>query len=286
MRPVGTALLLILASSCSSPFAPYSHIGALSVIAIHAEPPEVGPNQTTTLTATAFDPMGRPIVIDWAACTLPPDSSGAEIPPACFTTASGDGILPIGEGDSVSFTMPDLHLDPKTAFLQHRFDATDGVYLPIRLVVKAGDSTLQAAYGLRYSVLPMPPNRNPIITDIVIAGDADGGAPDASLTDGLAWDRSSPLTMRAILSPDSAEQYMVVSLDSNGNPVATQKTEVLRVAWFATEGAFDNEVTGLDRPDTTLTFDATTPAGPLDVWTVVNDGRGGNAVVHRTLQLR
>jgi hypothetical protein len=254
------------------------------VISIKAEPPDITAGQTTTLTALAFDPMGRPLTMSWAACTLPVDSSGANVNPACITTASGDGIVPIGAGASVQFTMPRLPIDLPNLFKSGALDQTDGYYLPIRVVVTAGDNTVTAIYRLRYTLFP-PANKNPKLIDLVQSPDGDAGTPAISIPEGLSWDKGLPLVMRAVPSADSIEKYTIITLDANNQPLPETVSEELRISWFSTAGKFDNEHTGTDKPDTTITFDPAMAAGPVDLWVVVNDGRGGDDTLHRTLNL-
>ncbi len=55
--------------------------------------------------------------------------------------------------------------------------------------------------------------------------------------------------------------------------------EAMRVSWFATAGAFEHDVTGRAADDPALTADndwvAPTTAGPVHLWLVLRDSRGG-----------
>lgn len=284
MRTLPNSALLCLAAAaapgCGSKFQPYSHIAALSVVAIKAEPPELGPGQTAQLTAEAVDPSGNDITIQWDACFDPPSPTGDVVNPDCVTNATADYLVPFGEGKSVSFTMPKI--DPRLLGLP---DFTSGLYLPLRLTVSAGDHQITAVYRMRYSIFP-PPNQNPRIDGLLLLPDGVTGAPGGSLDDGTVFEAGRAVSFRALLHEGGAEQYMVVSLDKNKMPVFSPQTEELRVSWFSTVGTFDNEHTGVARPDTTLTIDAGTPPGRFDLFAAVSDGRGGEDFVHRSLVVR
>ena len=53
----------------------------------------------------------------------------------------------------------------------------------------------------------------------------------------------------------------------------------MTVAWFATGGSFDNDRTGRDTSDLTASSDngwhAPAAAGPVHLWVVLRDDRGG-----------
>ena len=266
---------------CGGNFQPYSHIAALSVLAIKAEPPELAPGETTTLTAEAFDPEGRAITLQWAACLDPPSpTTGDVVNPDCLTTTTADYLLPLGTGISVPFTMPAI--DPKTLGTP---DVTSGLYLPVRVLISAGDSHITAVYRLRFSLFP-PPNQNPRIDEILLLPDGISGSEGGSLSDGEPIDAGRPVSFRTLLHPGSAETYKVITLDQNKQPVVSTQTEELRVSWFSTQGTFTNEHTGEARPDTTLTVAVGTPPGPLELWAAVGDGRGGEDFLHRSLVIR
>jgi len=55
--------------------------------------------------------------------------------------------------------------------------------------------------------------------------------------------------------------------------------ESMRVSWFASAGSFEHEVTGRDEGDLATTTDnswsAPATAGPVHLWIVLRDSRGG-----------
>ena len=175
-------------------------------------------------------------------------------------------------------------------------DATAGFYQPVRLVATAGDATVPAAYRVRYSLGLTPPNQNPAIAGVFIV---PAGAPDPVPVDQLVPldEAASPevhvgdkLNLRATLVDGSAETYLV----PDGDPAAgktRQVTEVVSIAWYSTAGDLGTGVTGVDQPDTELTFKKYTPTPapegtPVDLWIVARDERGGTDWVHRGLLLK
>ncbi|MGZ3441640.1 MAG: hypothetical protein ACXVDD_19100, partial [Polyangia bacterium] len=81
--------------------------------------------------------------------------------------------------------------------------------------------------------------------------------------------------------------YIVFDGDPRTTPPRTA-TETVRISWFTTAGSFDNDVTGVAKPDTTLTLDKHLPAADtlIDLWVVARDERGGIDVKHATLMFR
>jgi hypothetical protein len=270
-------LALIAIAGCNSSFPPYSHIHSLSVLAMTADPPEVAIGASSTVSVTAFDPAGGAFTIDWAACTLaPPIGTGADVNPQCITATTGDFLIPLGSGPSATVTMPSLQ--PTDLGVP---DDSDGFYLPVRAIVQASGAQVTAIYRLRLD-LGDPPNHNPNLVAILRGGDDMNGM-GTPVNDGDVVHPGDAIQLAASLGPGSVEDYFVIDLASL---MPVMRTETLRTSWFATQGTFSEEHTSVDRPDTTLTLDGNTPAGPLDLWSVVRDERGGTSVLHRTLMVQ
>jgi hypothetical protein len=73
-----------------------------------------------------------------------------------------------------------------------------------------------------------------------------------------------------------AERYVVFDTTSGG---LVDQREGIAVSWFATRGAFDSDATGRAGADTQTTSDngwqSPTQPGPVDIWVVLRDDRGG-----------
>lgn len=257
-RLVALPHVLWALAACTNDFPPYSHIHSLSVLAVVAEPPEVPPGGRAALRALVVDPAGggRPVTFDWAMCTLAP-SGYATVNDRCVTEASGPFLIPLGDGATAGATMPAVRLADLGLP-----DASDGFYVPVRLLVRAGDETVTAIYRLRYGI-GTPANHNPSLADFV-AEDQGGGS----------------YALGARLDAGAAEDYQVYDFDAQA---AVTRREQLRFSWFTTAGFVSDEHTGADAPRTQLTVAA---GGPVDVWVVVRDERGGSDYRHLALAPR
>jgi hypothetical protein len=158
-------------------------------------------------------------------------------------------------------------------------DVTGGYYQPLRLVdgelqsfalervtcdlAQAG-ADLAVQYAMTYTA-----NQNPSLLPLTATVDGAPVALDA-LPAGAAVDF-------AVGWPaDAVESFPVFDIVS-----ATLVThrESMRVSWFATTGSFAHEVTGRDEndpaTDTDNVWTAPASAGPVHLWLVLRDSRGG-----------
>jgi hypothetical protein len=279
MSRVRTPVLaaLLFACGCNPGFKPYSLIRDLSVLAVKADPPELGPRQSAHLQAVVVDPQGRTLGREWDYCVVPASVS-LDADQACAVPPVDGGtpgwVTPIGTGDDATVTMPAL--PPQALGLP---DETDGLYLPVRLIVTTGDRALTTIYPLRFALIP-PPNHNPRIADVLRLPDPVSGDEGGPLADGTPVHAGAQVALRGTFADGSAETYLVFDTQTK---MPTMRTEVLRASWFATHGSFSQEHTGTDQPDTVLQVDADAPVGPLDVWLVLRDDRGGTDFLHRAL---
>ena len=268
-------VLAALASACTRSFTPASYVHGLRVLAVKAEPPEVAPGQSTTLTALAVDTTGAPVEVSWVACTEPALTGKGSINPDCFAAGAAPFLVPLGAGLSLTATVPNVtpsDFGPP--------DASGGLYLPIVLHATSASGALDAAYGLRLAQ-GTPPNQNPLLADVVEVLASGASVPIDEATP-LEVHAGEELTLQARFAPGSDETYA----GAPGQPAAL--TEVLSVAWFASGGSLSEAVTGLDKPDTVWRADEDLPApgGTIDLWIVGRDERGGTDWLHRTLVLR
>ena len=178
-------------------------------------------------------------------------------------------------------------------------DATGGFYLPVR--VKSDGDVWSAALeriacqpsGVAQSVFTAfsdgyVANQNPAIASLARVGD-DGGttavAPDAPgagpaltvaagarLTFRAGW-ASCPATPAAC---SGAEAYLYI--DPTTKQIATGRESIV-ASWYAGGGTFDLDRVGRDGTDTTTTVDngwtAPSAVGPVHLWVVLRDARGG-----------
>jgi hypothetical protein len=259
-----------LACGCQNSFDPQSYVTGLRLVAVKAEPPEAAPGDSVAFTTIAVDTAGGPIAIDWAACTRPPPPGQAAVNPDCLTSDTAAFLLPMGSGTALTAAVPAYTRDQLAAA-----DATGGQYLPVRQRVRGASDHLDGLYLLRAPGTG-PRNRNPQIVGV------NANAVATSEQQPIAVPLGGQVTLRALLSPDSAESYAVALLG-----FTRTTTEVPRVSWYATAGSFSEDRTGLDKPDTVWRADTHVPAGGgmVDLWVVVREERGGTDFVHRTINV-
>ncbi|MGZ3442787.1 MAG: hypothetical protein ACXVDD_24870 [Polyangia bacterium] len=286
------ALLVALAAGaagCRNSFDPASFVDKLRLLAVQATPPEVAPGAATKLQAFWANPGGSAPAIRWDACLVaPPPATGRAVNPDCFGLDGGSPLEPLGEGETLATTMP--MVTPEMLGLP---DASNGFYVQLRVQLDADGNTLLGFYGLRVSLgalSPNPANKNPELTGIFTVPSADAGAADQTALDEAAPPEvhaNDKIDLRALVTPESSESYVVYDGDPRTTPPRTA-TETVRISWFTTAGTFDNDVTGVAKPDTTLTLDKHLPASdtPIDLWVVARDERGGIDVKHATLLFR
>jgi hypothetical protein len=300
-------LLLCSILGCSNNFDPASYVTGLRVLGVKAEPPELSPGQTATLTPLVVPsggPDGGTPVIEWSLCEQPP-LPGENVAEDCVAADSGTSLVPLGEGATMNVTMPDLPIEQLGVP-----DYSGGVYLPVVLKVTQGSEHLTAVYRLRRTLFVSPflqPNHNPRISDIEIAYPNDAGTKPLGEVELHNGDR---IALRAVMTPGSAEQYPQIegelklpdggiSLDGGirffdggvevGGNTIDFVTENMKVSWFTTIGTVSPEVTGEEgKLDTTLELKKRTPPPPaeIDLYVVVRDDRGGTDFTHRVLHLR
>lgn len=277
-------LVALLLSGCSNKFDPTSWVNGLRLLGVKAEPPEVAAGQQSHLTALVAHPSGSAPSITWDACLLPPPprSSGA-VNEDCIDLEQGPALLPFGSGPETTATMP--MVQPLDLGLP---DESNGFYLPVRLRLTADGQTLTAFYRLRLYLGPQspnPPNQNPVLMGVYRRASPDD-------QQGVPLDESSPfvvhegdeVTIAALVTPESSESYVVYDGDPRTTPPRTV-TETIRYSWFATAGKFSQEVSGVPKPNTTLTLKEHLPpvGSTIDLWVVARDDRGGEDWLHRTL---
>jgi hypothetical protein len=102
---------------------------------------------------------------------------------------------------------------------------------------------------------------------------------DGAPITGATMTAGADVTLIASWPPAAAEDYLW--FDPASQTLATRH-ESLRVSWFATAGAIDVDSSGVaeDDPATTqvsTTWHAPTTPGPVTLWWILRDARGGIA---------
>jgi hypothetical protein len=256
-----------------------------------------------------------PSQLQWALCDEPkPLAELGPVSPQCLEVA-GDWFTPLGVGNQVPATMPanacqEFGPDPIT--LQQRPvdpDPTGGYYQPVQLlapgtggpIITIGETRIvcilaspsedvRAAFKAQYVR-----NRNPMVSSLGVKGEpspwvsiSDANATPNRVAVGqrvaleVAWPACPPPAASdggAALSYtpcDGAEHYLL--LDTMSQALVDHR-EAIAVAWYATGGAFDVDRSGRAGSDPTTTSDngwqAPSVAGPMTMWVVLRDERGG-----------
>jgi len=271
-------------------------IDAPRVIAVLSDPAEVAPGETAHHRAVVAAPAGELAPdVAWAFCTEPkPPTEDNVVNAACLGDAAA---APIATGPEIDATMPDdacQRFGPDTppgGYRPRDPDITGGYYQPLRVVLPAdlGDAVGFASHRIACDLANAPP-------DVATAyrmrytRNLDPPAPDVRRADGI--DLAAPIAasaevdLTATWPAAAAEPY--VSYDQ---PTASllDRREAMRVTWYATGGGFAADATGVAEDDpataTTNRFIAPEVAGPITVWVVLRDSRGGAAVSRLTVSV-
>jgi hypothetical protein len=269
------AFLLAFASGGCEPDdeLPRTFIDGPRVLAIKAEPPSAPPGGSTTVTALVAGTGSEAASVSWVRCRLAP-RPGEAINPDCVDTAQAATVEPIGEGTTITTTMP----DDVTPSALGQPDASGGVYLTLIARVTVAGETLLASYRLRLQTPgDVNVNQNPALTGLLLVDGAGVATPvDAAVPPTVqAGDR---LTLQVAVADASVQTYPP---PLGGAPVA----EVLRTSWFSSAGTFTEERSEGPAATTVLELDVLLPpaGNAIDLFAVIRDDRGGTDYVHRTL---
>jgi hypothetical protein len=288
---------------------PASLISGLRVLAVRASPPEAppgGPDAGIIYDLLAVTPDGTLVGLQpaWAYCMAPtPPSENNLVSPLCLgpsaqlkpiaqagpegmaqlpsTTCQLFGPLtppPVGDAG------PGRPPDP---------DGTGGFYQPVRVDLPLSDGGLLTSFGeeriscglagVTESVATgyatgYTPNQNPVLQGVTAT--IGGGsaqpllAPDAGA--GFSIPAGSEVTLAASWPDGTAESFP--ALDPVSRMLVTQ-TENLITSWFVTAGSMaldEVEVPGTDTSTTASNqWTAPTTSGPVHLWVVLRDSRGG-----------
>jgi hypothetical protein len=253
---------------------------------VRADPAEAPPGTRVTFTALVASPGGSvpAAPVGWSFCTAPePLTTDNAVSDACLGAGS---LVAAGSGETTAASTPGKGCSvfgpqtPPGGFRPRDPDVTGGYYQPLRADLPGADTTFElarircdlanadaaevAAFAAAYQ-----PNANPALAKLT-ATIAGAPSPFATVRAGAR------VTFTASWPPDSAETYAYYDPIS---ATVTTRRESMRVAWYATDGAFDSESTGRAEGDmATATDDAWTAPDATEtvhLWTVLRDSRGG-----------
>lgn len=280
------AALVLALAACDDPLDQrLAIVRAPRVLAVIGEPAEARPDERVSYRAVLAGPDGPlDAAPSWAFCAAPkPPTEDNAVSAACV---AGEQLAPLGTAAAVSARLPSngcLQFGPETPpgdFRPRDADATGGYYQPVR--AEAGDllafgltritchlasapGDVARAYDQTYVA-----NANPTLDPIALA--AVPADRDVLLT--ASWPASA---VESYLYFDPAAQRLIT------------RREAMRVSWFATGGALAVDASAVGEDDEVRTVATTwhTPAaGPVQLWLVLRDSRGGIAVQTARIDVR
>jgi hypothetical protein len=253
------------------------------ILAVRGDPPEARPGEEVHYSMLVASPSGpvESAVAGWAHCATPKSllengvASGA-----CLA----EGVRAIGVGPTMTAAVPAdacALFGPEIASADLRPrdpDVSGGFYQPLRVTVVGAttafglervrcsyaniDGDVAHAYAQAYV-----PNRNPELVPLEASVE---GRPVAltSITRGA----------RVVLRLGWTETETYLLYDPQTRALTTRR-ETMRASWFATAGAFAADRTGRSseepEPWTENTWSAPDPTGPVHLFVVLRDDRGG-----------
>jgi hypothetical protein len=269
MRPDPRPFLLaaLLAPACAEEFTPESYLDGLRVLAIVAEPLEVGPGDGLDVRAEVFVHPDDPLAEEpyWHFCPITVGAIGgfACLAPVCE--------IEVGRGPAASLPPSVLAEDCLAAL----GGLPDGAEIPEVVESVVRFRAVTAAGQVREAVQRVPlwtagPPPDPNLPPAVLGVEIDGlPAVEGEIAATVAPGGAAPVLVR--VDPASVQTYV----DASGRTLS----ESIVVFFYATAGRFDAErATG---PDAAVRFEARDlEPGQVEaeVWAVARDLRGGQAV--------
>ncbi len=286
-RTATAAFFVLLAAGCIPEHETRpSVIEEARVIAVRGEPAEAEPETEVAFAllvaspdGTAGDPEAR-----WSFCRQPraPGETGLASS-ACVDQAE----TAFGSGPTATAPLPDdgcaIHgPDTPPGELRPRDpDATGGYYQPVRIDLDGAIAFGAERIACHLANAPIDlalrfrdeyvMNQNPALAPLDWP---TAVAPGEEVELAVDW------------SGDEAERYLYF------DPIADQlvtRRESMSVSWFATAGAFESDRTGRDEDDTASgtanRWTAPDGSGPVHLWIVLRDSRGGTAWAEGDIQV-
>jgi hypothetical protein len=272
LAPLAAVAALAL-GACSNDFDPPSYLAGLRVLAVVADPLEVGPGEQVTLTPALYVPAGQTVTaLSWSLCPFALDATRgfACVVPECEVALDADPVTGAVTADpSAAAAACGAALQASGAGAGSIPELPDKIDVVFRLHVETDAGEARDAierFPLWLAAAPPERNRPPVILEVT----ADGVAPDA---DGAfaAVAPDTEVAVRVTLDPASLDTFT----DVDGTPRAEEPV----VSLYATAGRFDAD-RGVGT-DATVTWKAEKLRdGDTEalVYAVARDLRGGQTV--------
>ncbi len=246
------------------------------VLAVIAEPAEAKPKAMVTysiLTASPDGPLAAPPA--WSYCTSPkPPTEDNAVPVPCV---DGEELIDLGTAPSVTGMLPPdgcLNYGPDTppgGFRPRDADSTGGYYQPVRAEL---DGLL--SFGLSRITCKLPTAPGDVAREYDLSYVANTN-PTLDPIDLTSVPADTEIELTATWPAGAAETYLFFDAFSQ---MLVDRREAMRVSWFATAGSLAVDATLVDEDDPATMASTTwhTPAaGPVFLWVVLRDSRGGIA---------
>jgi len=285
-----------------------SHVASARVLAIVAEPPEAGEGDTVrlgALVAGGAAEAGQPPLFAFCHARKPLSELGP-IDPACLVEGS-PALEPLGRGGSVAAAIdrsacsvfgprrPSAEAGQPAGRAADP-DSTGGYYQPVLATLPGQTSVLGGVRldcGLpgadREQVIEYNqshrPNTNPRLERIEIS--REGGYQTIEPGVPFRVGAGELLELRAVWAAcegdtgqggesgcGGAEPYVLFDPETGA---LVERSEALSASWYATGGDLEEPRTGPDgaAPSALNAWLAPATAGPVELWVVLRDGRGG-----------
>lgn len=286
-RSLLLTVAIVAAASCKPDFGEReSLVTEARLLAVRAEPAESKAGDVVTYSALVVSAEGTiaspPVA--WAFCATPKLLTENNV---VSTACLRDGVRPVGLAPTVQAATPSdacALFGPETPpgdFRPRDPDETGGFFQPMRatygavvgfglaritcnLANASGDVALD--FSRRYVA-----NRNPTL--LPLGASVDGASrPFGEIPAGKS------VSLRAAWKDGDAESYVVFDIATQA---VVPRRESMRVSWFVSAGEFDSDRTGRTELEpesfTENVWHAPQAPGPVHLWVVLRDGRGGVA---------
>lgn len=289
--------LAMASAACASDFDPSSRITGYRILAVRADQPFARPGERVTLEALAVDGADRPFMLAWSRCTRPASTTASGCLDALDDTELVQGpaltrhelAIPADVLDGVPAAAASLiavgAVQVQCPGPVERQPGPEG--LPLRCTDGAGAALALGEYDLgvkRVYVRTVDRNANPELAEV--------------LFDGEPWPPGERRTVTACSDPDEnrfdrcdgpahdlAVRLADGSLERGVDQFGVEFAETAIVQYYATEGLFEYEVKDARAPATRYRARAGAAGGPVTLWFVVRDDRGGVTWTSRTLDV-
>ncbi len=282
-RQACVAYALLLLPSCLAGDEPTpALVVEPQIIAVLSDPPEVEPGALARYQAIVAMPDGAPAPsLTWSYCVTPRAlTDNAAVAQTCARVPelplAGANLLVEGAvpADACARFGPAVRagerpVDP---------DPTGGYYQPVRAQLATGQIAI-LRHRIRCPLANAPiavaqdfaqryrSNAAPVLATFAIDS---AGVP----IDSTSVPAGAKLSLRASLTADSAELYLAYDME---HARLVELSERLEVDWFVTAGSLSARTSSVEALSSHVRWRAPAQAGPVRLWLVVRDDRGGIA---------